>query len=113
MMAMEAATNSAKDMLHELDIMYNRARQAAITQEITEVGAGAEQNRRRHETEKRNGGRENMNKGKSYRSWDLLSMFYLKTEICLHIKDALEVDNGDKLVLWKLHSIWEIIRYVV
>ena len=33
MMAMEAATNSAKDMLHELDIMYNRARQAAITQE--------------------------------------------------------------------------------
>lgn len=31
MMAMEAATNSAKDMLHELDIMYNRARQAAIT----------------------------------------------------------------------------------
>ena len=35
MMAMEAATKSAKDMLHNLDILYNRARQAAITQEIT------------------------------------------------------------------------------
>ena len=41
MMAMEAATKSAKDMLHELGIIYNRARQAAITQEITEVIAGA------------------------------------------------------------------------
>ena len=33
--------NSARDMLAELDILYNRARQAAITQEITEVIAGA------------------------------------------------------------------------
>lgn len=41
MMAMEGATNSAKQMLKELDIEYNRARQAAITQEITEVIAGA------------------------------------------------------------------------
>ena len=41
MMAMEAATDSAKDMLRELDIAYNRARQAAITQEITEVIGGA------------------------------------------------------------------------
>jgi F-type H+-transporting ATPase subunit gamma len=41
MMAMEAATNSAKDILHDLDILYNRVRQAAITQEITEVIAGA------------------------------------------------------------------------
>lgn len=40
-MAMEAATNSAKDMLKELQIVYNRARQAAITQEITEVIGGA------------------------------------------------------------------------
>ena len=40
MMAMEGATNSAKQMLKELDIEYNRARQAAITQEITEVIAG-------------------------------------------------------------------------
>lgn len=41
LMAMEAATDSAKKMLHELDIQYNRARQAAITQEITEVISGA------------------------------------------------------------------------
>lgn len=41
MMAMETATKSAKNMLHDLDILYNRARQAAITQEITEVIAGA------------------------------------------------------------------------
>ena len=41
LMAMQAATDSASKMLHELDILYNRARQAAITQEITEVIAGA------------------------------------------------------------------------
>lgn len=41
MIAMEAATKSAKEMLHDLDLMYNRARQGAITQEITEVAAGA------------------------------------------------------------------------
>ena len=48
MMAMEAATKSARDMLHELDILYNRARQAAITQEITEVIAGAKAQKRRN-----------------------------------------------------------------
>ncbi len=41
MMAMQAATNSAQDMLNELEITYNRVRQAAITQEITEVISGA------------------------------------------------------------------------
>lgn len=41
MMAMEAATDNADKLLHELNIMYNRARQAAITQEITEVSGGA------------------------------------------------------------------------
>lgn len=41
MIAMEAATNSAKDMLKELDLLYNRARQSAITQEITEIVSGA------------------------------------------------------------------------
>jgi F-type H+-transporting ATPase subunit gamma len=41
MMAMEAATNSAKDMLKDLSHIYNRARQAAITQEITEIVSGA------------------------------------------------------------------------
>ena len=41
MVAMEAATNNADELLHDLNIMYNRARQAAITQEITEVCSGA------------------------------------------------------------------------
>ena len=47
MMAMEGATNSAKEMLKELDIEYNRARQAAITQEITEVIAGAKSQKKK------------------------------------------------------------------
>ncbi len=41
MTAMESATKSAKDMLKSLGLQYNRARQAAITQEITEVVSGA------------------------------------------------------------------------
>lgn len=41
MTAMESATSSAKDMLKELSLVYNRARQAAITQEITEIVSGA------------------------------------------------------------------------
>ncbi len=41
MMAMEAATTSARDMIKSLSLQYNRARQAAITQEITEVVSGA------------------------------------------------------------------------
>lgn len=41
MMAMQASTDNAKAMLKELSIQYNRARQAAITQEITEVISGA------------------------------------------------------------------------
>ena len=40
-MAMQNATDSAKEMLHNLSIEYNRMRQAAITQEITEITAGA------------------------------------------------------------------------
>jgi len=41
MMAMESATDNADKLLHDLRMMYNRARQAAITQEITEVCSGA------------------------------------------------------------------------
>lgn len=41
MMAMKAATDSAESLIHDLSIVYNRARQAAITQEITEVCSGA------------------------------------------------------------------------
>ncbi len=41
MMAMKSATDSAESLISELSIVYNRARQAAITQEITEVCGGA------------------------------------------------------------------------
>ena len=41
MSAMDSATTSAKDMLQNLSLQYNRARQAAITQEITEIVSGA------------------------------------------------------------------------
>lgn len=41
MTAMDAATASAKEMIRDLSLIYNRARQAAITQEITEVVSGA------------------------------------------------------------------------
>ena len=41
MSAMDSATTSAKDMMQTLSLQYNRARQAAITQEITEVVGGA------------------------------------------------------------------------
>lgn len=41
MMAMQNATDSATTMIRDLDIQFNRARQSAITQEITEVCGGA------------------------------------------------------------------------
>ena len=40
--AMEAATSNAEDMIDKLNLYYNRARQASITQEITEIVGGAE-----------------------------------------------------------------------
>lgn len=47
MMAMEAANKSGADMLHDLSVQYNRVRQAQITQEITEVIAGAKAQKRK------------------------------------------------------------------
>ncbi|VHL94771.1 F0F1 ATP synthase subunit gamma [Streptococcus pyogenes] len=41
MTAMQTATDNAKNAINDLTIQYNRARQAAITQEITEIVAGA------------------------------------------------------------------------
>ncbi len=41
-MMMDAATKNAKEMIEKLNLYYNRARQAGITQEITEIVAGAE-----------------------------------------------------------------------
>lgn len=41
-MAMENATDNAREMLDKLSLFYNRARQAAITDEIIEIVAGSE-----------------------------------------------------------------------
>ena len=46
MTAMESASDNARDMLKKLSLTYNRARQAAITQEITEIAGGAQSARR-------------------------------------------------------------------
>ena len=42
MTAMDNATSNAEDMIENLTLSYNRARQGAITQEITEIVSGAE-----------------------------------------------------------------------
>ena len=39
--AMDAATQNADEMIADLSLQFNRARQAAITQEITEIVAGS------------------------------------------------------------------------
>jgi F-type H+-transporting ATPase subunit gamma len=41
MQAMDNATSNAEEMIDSLGLQYNRARQAAITQELTEIVAGA------------------------------------------------------------------------
>lgn len=41
MQAMDSATNNAEEMISDLSLMYNRARQSSITQELTEIIAGA------------------------------------------------------------------------
>ncbi len=41
MTAMDAATKNGSEMLQDLHLLYHRSRQAAITQEITEVSSGA------------------------------------------------------------------------
>lgn len=48
MMAMETATDAASEMLKQLGDQYNRARQAAITQEITEIIAGAKAQKKKN-----------------------------------------------------------------
>lgn len=47
MQAMQNATDSATDMLNELNITYNRVRQADITQELTEIIGGANAQKRK------------------------------------------------------------------
>ena len=41
MQAMDSATNNAEDMISDLSLKFNRARQSTITQELTEIIAGA------------------------------------------------------------------------
>ena len=41
MQAMDAATSNAEEMIEDLTLLYNRARQGSITQELTEIIAGA------------------------------------------------------------------------
>ena len=41
MAAMDASSRNAREMLKSLNLSYNRARQAGITQEITEIVSGA------------------------------------------------------------------------
>lgn len=42
MTAMDNATNNASDLIESYTLLRNRARQAAITTELTEIVAGAE-----------------------------------------------------------------------
>ena len=42
MQAMDSATSNAEEMINKLSLQYNRARQGSITQELTEIIAGAE-----------------------------------------------------------------------
>ena len=42
MQAMDSATSNADEMIADLSLKYNRARQGSITQELTEIIAGAE-----------------------------------------------------------------------
>ena len=42
MQAMDAATSNAAEMIDKLSLQYNRARQGSITQELTEIIAGAD-----------------------------------------------------------------------
>lgn len=41
MVAMKSATDNAGDLIRSLQLVYNKVRQAAITQEISEIVGGA------------------------------------------------------------------------
>jgi F-type H+-transporting ATPase subunit gamma len=45
MTAMNGATDNANDLLDDLNLQFNRIRQSAITQEISEIVGGAEAQR--------------------------------------------------------------------
>ena len=52
MSAMQVANDSASEMIRNLSIEYNRARQSMITQEITEVIAGAKAQKKKKKARK-------------------------------------------------------------
>ncbi len=41
MVAMKSASDNASNLIDELQLIYNKARQASITQELSEIVAGA------------------------------------------------------------------------
>ena len=41
MVAMKSATDNAGELIEDLELIYNKARQAAITQELSEIAGGA------------------------------------------------------------------------
>ena len=49
MNAMESANRNAEELIEKLTVQYNHTRQAAITQEITEVSAGARAKKKKKE----------------------------------------------------------------
>ena len=51
MTAMDSANQNAEKLLGELSLQYNQVRQSSITQEITEVSAGAKAQRKKHQKE--------------------------------------------------------------
>ena len=48
---LERRCRNAEKLLEDLSLQYNRVRQAGITQEITEISAGAKAQRRKHRKE--------------------------------------------------------------
>lgn len=55
MTVMEAATNNASEMIRSFTLLYNRARQAAITKELVEIVSGAEALKTKKATKKSEG----------------------------------------------------------
>ena len=53
MQAMDSANKNGEDLLAQLSLQYNRQRQAQITQEITEVAAGAKARKQQLEKKRR------------------------------------------------------------
>ncbi len=87
MTAMQSSTDSARKMLQDLSIQYNRARQAAITQEITEVMQWCESTEKEVTI---------MSKGKIVQVMGPVVDVVFEDGDLPDIKDALEVENNGK-----------------